>query len=229
MDLGLLVGKPNRDTTGHLQSNVYRLQVPSSTGPHKWHNQCFQQVHEDMYKVLLVWKEWDFVWEQHQGTLSDEDVTEVWVTEKSEVISKVTKMWVGTRGQKHLTLYKPGREWSGKTFWLSIQVWFGHHRNMYYYSDMKSISETHYTPILEGLNTLTEKRGWVVKVLSTPSVKISYFHFSKNKRFHLSSQDSSHSGGKEWLESIWDEHRGWKKNYLQAGYLISVREWEIIR
>jgi hypothetical protein len=147
---------------------------------------------------------------------------------KSEVISKVTKMWVGTRGQKHLTLYKPGREWSGKTFWLSIQVWFGHHRNMYY-SDMKSISETHYTPILEGLNTLTEKRGWMVKVLSTPSVKISYFHFSKNKRFHLSSQDSSQSGGKEWLESILDEHRGWKKNYLQAGYLITVRAWEIIR
>ena len=63
-----------------------------------------------MYKVLLVWKEWDSVWEQHQGTLSDEDVTEVWVTEKLEVISKVTKLWVGTRGQKHLTLYKPGRE-----------------------------------------------------------------------------------------------------------------------
>ena len=30
---------------------------------------------------------------------------------------------------------------------------------------MKSIEERQYTPILEGLNTLTEDRGWVVEVL----------------------------------------------------------------
>ena len=34
-----------------------------------------------------------------------------------------------------------------------------------YYSDMKSIAERHHTPILEGLNALTEERGWVVEVL----------------------------------------------------------------
>ncbi len=35
-----------------------------------------------------------------------------------------------------------------------------------YYSDMKSISERQHTPILEGLNTLTGERGWVVEVLT---------------------------------------------------------------
>jgi hypothetical protein len=34
-----------------------------------------------------------------------------------------------------------------------------------YYSDMKSIAERQHTPILEGLNALTEERGWVVEVL----------------------------------------------------------------
>jgi hypothetical protein len=33
-----------------------------------------------------------------------------------------------------------------------------------YYSDMKSIAERQHTPILDGLNTLAEERGWVVKV-----------------------------------------------------------------
>ncbi len=34
-----------------------------------------------------------------------------------------------------------------------------------YYSDMKSIVERQHTPNLEGLNALTEERGWVVEVL----------------------------------------------------------------
>ena len=34
-----------------------------------------------------------------------------------------------------------------------------------YYSEMKSIAERQHTPILEGLNALTEERGWVVEVL----------------------------------------------------------------
>jgi hypothetical protein len=37
--------------------------------------------------------------------------------------------------------------------------------NEAYYSDMKSIPERQHTPILEGLNVLTEERGWVVEVL----------------------------------------------------------------
>jgi hypothetical protein len=34
-----------------------------------------------------------------------------------------------------------------------------------HYSDMKSIVERQHTPNLEGLNALTEERGWVVEVL----------------------------------------------------------------
>jgi hypothetical protein len=34
-----------------------------------------------------------------------------------------------------------------------------------YYSDMKSITERQHAPILEGLNTLSEERGWVMEVL----------------------------------------------------------------
>ncbi len=34
-----------------------------------------------------------------------------------------------------------------------------------YYSEMKSIAERQHTPILEGLNALTEQRGWVMEVL----------------------------------------------------------------
>ncbi len=34
-----------------------------------------------------------------------------------------------------------------------------------YYSDMKLIAERQHTPILEGLNALSEERGWVVEVL----------------------------------------------------------------
>ena len=34
-----------------------------------------------------------------------------------------------------------------------------------YYSDMRAIAAKQHTPILEGLNALTEERGWVVEVL----------------------------------------------------------------
>ena len=55
MGLGLLGGKPDRGTTGHLQSRVCRLQVPGVTGEH---NQCFQEVQEDMKKKTMYdcWK-----------------------------------------------------------------------------------------------------------------------------------------------------------------------------
>jgi hypothetical protein len=73
---------------------VCRLQAPAATGAH---NQCFQQVQEDISKACSVCKDWDFVskgtelpvgrflieyftpltlGEQHGGSLSDEDVTE---------------------------------------------------------------------------------------------------------------------------------------------------------
>ncbi len=78
--------------------------------------------------------------EQHQGVLSDEDVTEVWLAAKSEAISKVKRTKGGAKGAEALS---PGEKEVEKNFW-------------------KSIVERQNTPILKGLNTLAEERGWVV-------------------------------------------------------------------
>ena len=131
MGLRLLGGKLARGTTGHLQSSVCRLQAPTATGAH---NQCFQQVQEDMCKARSVCKEWDFVskgtelsvgrflidyftpltlGEQHKGALSDEDVTEVWSAAKSEAISKVRKLKGGAKGAE---APNPDEEEVEKTF-----------------------------------------------------------------------------------------------------------------
>ena len=95
-----------------------RLQAPAATGSH---NQCFQQVQEDLCRVRSVCKEWDFVSEgtelsvgrssieystpltlggQHQGVFSNEDVTEVWAVAKSETINKVRNLKIGTKGEE---------------------------------------------------------------------------------------------------------------------------------
>jgi hypothetical protein len=58
MGLKLLGGKPDRDTTGHLQNSVCLLQTPSATGTH---NTSFQQVQYDMSKTRSVNKDWEFV------------------------------------------------------------------------------------------------------------------------------------------------------------------------
>jgi len=83
--------------------------------------------------------------EQHQGALSDEDVTEVWFAAKSEAIRKNKKT-------KHIIMLEFKRTSDTAET---------------YHSDMKSIAERQHTPILEGLNALAEERGWVVKVLPT--------------------------------------------------------------
>jgi hypothetical protein len=119
-------GNPARGTTGHLQSSVCRLQDSAATGAD---NQCFQQVQEDMRKARSVCKYWDFVskgtehsvgrfliqhftpltlGQQHQGSLSDEDVTEVWLAAKSEAISKVRKMKGGAKGAEDLIQMRRG-------------------------------------------------------------------------------------------------------------------------
>ena len=146
-----------------------------------------------------VWKDWDFVskdtkisvgrflieyftpltlGEQHQGSLSDEDVTDVWVPAKLEAIRKVGKMKGGVKGTEAPNLDKKEVE---KNFWISrpdgwvvnketnriIMLEFKRVSDTVetYYSDMKPITVKHHTPILEGLNVLTEERGWVVEVL----------------------------------------------------------------
>ena len=71
-------------------------------------------------------------------------MTEVWLTAKPEAISKVSK-------PKRITMLE---------FKLTSDT------TETYCSDMKAIAERQHTPILEGLNALTEERGWVVEVLN---------------------------------------------------------------
>ena len=175
-----------------------RLQAPAATGAH---NQCVQEVQEDMCKARSVCKDWDFVskgtdlsvgrflieyftpltlGEKHQGVLSDEVVTEVWLASKSEAISKVRKMKGGAKGAE---APNPDEKEVEKTFWLSRpDGWVINKKTKRimmlefkrasdtaetYYSDTgtKLIEKRQHTPILEGLNALAEERGWVVEVL----------------------------------------------------------------
>jgi hypothetical protein len=172
---------PARDNIGHLQSSVCRLQAPAATGSH---DQCFQQVQEDMSKARSACKDWDFVskgmeipvgrflieyftpltlGEQHQGALADKDVAEVWLAAKSEAISKVRRTKGGAKGAE---AHCPDEKEMEKTFRLSRpDGWVINKKTEIYYSDMKSIAERQHTPILEGVNALAEERGWVVEVL----------------------------------------------------------------
>ncbi len=93
----------------------------------------------------------------------------------------------------------PGEKEVEKTFWLSRpDGWVINKKTKHiimielkrtsdttetYYSEIKSLVERQHTPILEGLNSLTEERGWVVEVLPL-----------------VTGQRSVR--GKEWIEDI---------------------------
>ena len=53
---------------------------------------------------------------QHQSVISNVDVTEVWLTENSEVIHKVRKMQVGVKG---VDTPSPDEKEVEKTFWIT--------------------------------------------------------------------------------------------------------------
>jgi len=92
--------------------------------------------------------------EQHQGALSDEDVTEVWSAAKSEAIRKAERTKDGAKGAE---AHSPDEKEVEKTFWLSrpdgwvinkktkriIVLEFERTSDTAetYYSDMKSIAE----------------------------------------------------------------------------------------
>ena len=115
---------------------------------------------------------------QHQSALSDEDVTEVWSAAKLEAIRKVRKMKGEVKGTE---APNPDEKEVEKTFWLSrpdgwvvnkktkriIMLEFKRASDTTetYYSDMREIVVKQHTPILEGLNSLEEERGWGVEVL----------------------------------------------------------------
>ncbi len=106
MVLKLLGGRPARGTTGHLQSDVCRLQAPAATGAH---NACFQRVQDDMSKVRSVCRDWEFVskgteislgkfvseyftpltLDSWSGVVSTEDTDKIWKVVKEEGMEKV--------------------------------------------------------------------------------------------------------------------------------------------
>jgi len=134
--------------------------------------------------------------EQLQGSLSDEDVTEVWLSAKSEAISKVSRTKGGVKGAE---AHCPDVKEVEKTFWIiRSDDWVINKKTKHIvilefkrvsdtaetdYSDMQSIAERQHTPILEGLNALAEcflssfffSSGFVSSLFCTASVT---FHFS---------------------------------------------------
>jgi hypothetical protein len=58
MVLKVLGGRPDRDTTGHLQISVFRLHAPSARGDH---NACVHQVQDGINKSRSGNKDWEFV------------------------------------------------------------------------------------------------------------------------------------------------------------------------
>jgi hypothetical protein len=101
-------------------------------------------------------------------------VTEVWLTAKSEAISKVRRTKGGAKGAE---AHCPDEKEVEKIFWLSrpdgwvinektkriIMLEFKRASDTAetYCTDIKSIAERQHTPILVGLNALAEERGWV--------------------------------------------------------------------
>jgi hypothetical protein len=59
--------------------------------------------------------------EQHQGALSDEDVTEVWLAAKSEAISKVRRTQDGAKGAEDLIQMR--RKWKRPSDSVVPMVW----------------------------------------------------------------------------------------------------------
>ena len=108
MVLKMLGGRPDRGTTGHLQSSVCRLQVPAATIAH---NACFHLVQDDMSKSRSEDKDWEFVskgteislgrfvsehftpltLDTKTGVVSGEDTEEIWESVKEVVIEKVRR------------------------------------------------------------------------------------------------------------------------------------------
>jgi hypothetical protein len=185
-----------------------------------------------MSKVRSTCKDWNFVskgteisvgrflieyftpltlGERHQGALSDEDMTKVWLEAKSEAISKVRRT---KSGVKEAEAHCPDTKELEKTFWLHrpdgwvinkktkriIMSEFKHVSDTEetYYSNMKSIAERQHKPILEG-SELPVRRTGMGGGSSTSSGRTVFGQGKRVVRDH---------------EEVWDKRRGRIKNHL---------------
>jgi hypothetical protein len=135
LGLKLLGGKPARDTTGHLQISVCRLQVPVATGAH-YHVTCFQWVQDDMGKARSICRDWEFVSKGTEISLgkfvsefftsltldlqtvvvSTEDTDEIWESAKEEAMEKINGREISRAGADSPMVVETEVE---KSFWLS--------------------------------------------------------------------------------------------------------------
>jgi hypothetical protein len=195
MVLKLLGGRPARGTTGHLQSDVCRLQAPAATGAH---NACFQRVQDDMSKVRSVCRDWEFVskgteislgkfvseyftpltLDSWSGVVSTEDTDKIWKVVKEEGMEKVKGRANRLVGVESTVVEETEVE---KSFWISRpDGWVINRKTKKinllefkrtsdcgesYFKEMWRVSENQHTPIMIGLRTLTEEREWEVSVV----------------------------------------------------------------
>ncbi len=150
---------------------------------------------------------------ENQGDLSDEDVTEVWLTVKSEAIRKVRRTNDGVKGSEAPC---PDEKEVETTFCLSrSDGWVINKKTKRitmlefkrisdttetYYSDMKSIADEATYTHLRG--TEHPDRGTGMGGGSFTSGRRT--SFGQRKRVVRGHED------------VWDTHRGRKKNYLQT-------------
>ena len=109
------------------------------------------------------------------GVISDKDTDEIWETTKEVVIEKVRRNKNRTSGGDSLLVDEEEVE---KSFWLSRpDDWVVNRKvkkiilpefkrtsdySESYYRDMWRVTDQQHTPILTGLTTLVEDRGWKV-------------------------------------------------------------------
>jgi ribonuclease HI len=195
MGLKLLGGRPARGTTGHLQSSVCRLQAPAATGAHNTCFQRVQDDMSKAKSVCRDWEFVSkgteislgkFVSEYftpltlglQTGVVSTEDTDEIWDAAKEEAMEKTKGRETGRARADSPMVDETEVE---KSFWLSRpDGWVINRKTKKimllefkrtsdcgesYFQDMRRVAEQQHVPILTGLRTLAEERGWEIEVV----------------------------------------------------------------
>jgi len=195
LGLKLLGGRPARGTTGHLQSSVCRLQAPAATGAHNKCFQQVQDDMGKARTVCRDWvfvskgteiSLGRFVAEYftpltldlQAGVISTEDTEAVWESAKEEAMKKTNGREVRRAGADSPMAVEAEVE---KSFWLSRpDGWVINRKTKKivllefkrtsdcgesYYEDMWRVADKQHIPILTGLGTLAEERGWEIEVV----------------------------------------------------------------
>jgi len=184
-----------RGTTGHLQSSVCRLQAPAATEAHNSCFQRVQDDMSSAGSVCKDWEFVSKGTEISLGKFVSEHFTPLTLNAKSEVISTedTPDIWEAAKGEAlEKARRKASRQASAdsprldeaeveKSFWLSRPDGWVVNKKLKkimllefkrtsdcgesYFKDMWKVAENQHSPILTGLKTLAEERGWEVAVV----------------------------------------------------------------